>query len=254
MIACRSRAELALIHHSCQLVGELLGELAARVKPGVSTLELDEYAERWIRRAGAMPAFKDYRGYPATLCTSLNNEIVHGIPSKSVLLKEGDILSIDVGVNRKGYFGDAATTVPVGAISSDLQRLLDVTRESLRRAIEQARVGNRVSDISVAIQKCVESNGFSVVRDFVGHGIGSALHEDPQVPNFGRPGTGARLLEGMVLAIEPMVNAGGPEVKILADEWTAVTADGGCSAHFEHTVAVTANGPWVLSRFERQAA
>ena len=254
MIACRSRAELALIHHSCQLVGELLGELAARVKPGVSTLELDEYAERWIRRAGAMPAFKDYRGYPATLCTSLNNEIVHGIPSKSVLLKEGDILSIDVGVIRKGYFGDAATTVPVGAINSDLQRLLDVTRESLRRAIEQARVGNRVSDISVAIQKCVESNGFSVVRDFVGHGIGSALHEDPQVPNFGRPGTGARLLEGMVLAIEPMVNTGGPEVKILADEWTAVTADGGCSAHFEHTVAVTANGPWVLSRFERQAA
>ena len=254
MIACRSRAELALIHHSCQLVGELLGELAARVKPGVSTLELDEYAERWIRRAGAMPAFKDYRGYPATLCTSLNNEIVHGIPSKSVLLKEGDILSIDVGVNRKGYFGDAATTVPVGAISSDLQRLLDVTRESLRRAIEQARVGNRVSDISVAIQKCVESNGFSVVRDFVGHGIGTALHEDPQVPNFGRPGTGARLLEGMVLAIEPMVNTGGPEVKIRADEWTAVTADGGCSAHFEHTVAVTANGPWVLSRFERQAA
>lgn len=254
MIACRSRAELALIHHSCQLVGELLGELAARVKPGVSTLELDEYAERWIRRAGAMPAFKDYRGYPATLCTSLNNEIVHGIPSKSVLLKEGDILSIDVGVNRKGYFGDAATTVPVGAISSDLQRLLDVTRESLRRAIEQARVGNRVSDISVAIQKCVESNGFSVVRDFVGHGIGTALHEDPQVPNFGRPGTGARLLEGMVMAIEPMVNTGGPEVKILADEWTAVTADDGCSAHFEHTVAVTANGPWVLSQFERQTA
>ena len=254
MIACRSRAELALIHHSCQLVGELLGELAARVKPGISTLELDEYAERWILRAGAKPAFKGYRGYPATLCTSLNNEIVHGIPSRSVLLKEGDILSIDVGVNREGYFGDAATTVPVGAISSDLQRLLDVTAESLRRAIEQVRAGNRVSDVSVAIQKCVESNGFSVVRDFVGHGIGTALHEDPQVPNFGRLGTGARLLEGMVLAIEPMVNTGGPEVKVLTDEWTAVTADGGCSAHFEHTVAVTANEPWVLSRFERRTA
>jgi methionyl aminopeptidase len=170
-----------------------------------------------------------------------------------VVLKEGDILSIDVGIVRKGYYGDAATTAAIGAISSHLQRLLDVTRESLRRAIDQVRIGNRVSDISVAVQRYVESQGFSVVRDFVGHGIGTSLHEDPQVPNYGRSGTGAKLLEGMVLAIEPMVNTGGPEVKILADHWTAVTADGGYSAHFEHSVAVTANGPWVLSNFAPRA-
>jgi methionyl aminopeptidase len=247
MIVCRSKSELELIRESCQLVGELLEELAAKVKPGVTTLELDLFAERWIGRAGAQPAFKGYRGYPATLCTSVNDEIVHGIPSSAVVLGEGDIVSIDVGVVRKGYFGDAARTVPVGKISSALQQLLDVTQESLRLAIEKVRVGNRVSDISVAVQSHVEAHGFSVVREFVGHGIGTSLHEDPQVPNFGRPGTGAKLQEGMVLAIEPMVNTGGPEVKVLADQWTAVTADGGYSAHFEHSVAVTANGPWVLS-------
>jgi methionyl aminopeptidase len=247
MIVCRSKSELELIRESCQLVGELLEELAVKVKPGVTTLELDEFAERWIGRAGAQPAFKGYRGYPATLCTSVNDQIVHGIPSSVVVLREGDIVSIDVGVVRKGYFGDAARTVPVGKISSALQLLLDVTQESLRLAIEKVRVGNRVSDISVTVQSHVEAHGFSVVREFVGHGIGTSLHEDPQVPNFGRPGTGAKLQEGMVLAIEPMVNTGGPEVKVLADQWTAVTADGGYSAHFEHSVAVTANGPWVLS-------
>jgi methionyl aminopeptidase len=253
MIACRSRAELDLIYGSCQLVGELLHELSVKALSGVTTLELDAFAEAWIHRAGGEPAFKGYRGYPATLCTSLNNEIVHGIPSKAVVLKEGDILSIDVGIIRKGYYGDAATTVAIGTISDELRRLLDVTQKSLRKAIDQVRVGNRVSDISVAVQKCVESQGFSVVRDFVGHGIGTSLHEDPQVPNFGRLGTGAKLLEGMVLAIEPMVNTGGPEVKVLADQWTAVTADGGYSAHFEHSVAVTANGPWVLSSFSPRA-
>jgi methionyl aminopeptidase len=253
MIACRSKAELGLIYYSCQLVGELLCELSARTQPGVTTLELDKFAESWIHRAGGDPAFKGYRGYPATLCTSLNDEIVHGIPSKAVVLKDGDILSIDVGIIRKGYYGDAATTVAIGTISSQLRRLLDVTQESLRRAIDQVRIGNRVSNISIAVQNCAESHGFSVVRDFVGHGIGTSLHEDPPVPNYGRAGTGAKLLEGMVLAIEPMVNTGSPEVRIRADQWTAVTADGGYSAHFEHSVAVTANGPWVLSHFTPRA-
>lgn len=252
MIVCRSRAELELIRESCRLVAELLAELSEKVRPGVNTLELDQYAERWIARAGASPAFKGYKGYPATLCTSVNDEIVHGIPSRHVVLKDGDILSIDVGILRDGYFGDSAVTLPVGHISPSLERLLDVTRESLRLGIEKVRVGNRVSDISAAVQKYVESNGFSVVRDFVGHGIGTALHEDPQVPNFGRPGTGVRLLEGMVLAIEPMVNTKGPEVRILPDKWTAVTADGGYSAHFEHSVAVTKEGPWVLSELAKE--
>lgn len=252
MIICRSKAELELLRESNQLVAELLYELAEKVRPGITTWELDEYAERRILRAGAQPAFKGYKGYPATLCTSVNNEIVHGIPSRDVVLKVGDIVSIDVGVIKNSYVGDSAITVPVGRISAELRQLLDVTRESLRLGIEKASLGNRVSDISVAVQKHVEAHGFSVVRDFVGHGVGTSMHEDPQVPNFGRPGTGAKLLEGMVLAIEPMVNTKGPEVRILADNWTAVTADGGYSAHFEHSVAVTRNGPWVLSELVKE--
>lgn len=248
MIVCRSKTELARIRDSCQVVAELLSELSDRVRPGVTTWELNEYAEEKIKRVGAEPAFKGYRGYPAALCTSINDQIVHGIPSKDVMLQDGDILGIDVGVIRKGYFGDSALTVPVGHISPELQRLLEVTRQSLHLGIEKAREGNRVSDISVTIQDYVEANGYSVVRDFVGHGIGTSLHEDPQVPNFGRLGTGAKLLAGMVLAIEPMVNTKGPNVNILADQWTAVTADGGYSAHFEHSVAVTRDGPEILSR------
>jgi methionyl aminopeptidase len=254
MIICRSKAELALLYQSNQLVAELLVELAEKVKSGVSTWELEEFAERWIKRAGGEPTFKGYHGYPATLCTSVNDGIVHGIPSRSVVLKEGDILSIDVGITKNGYVGDSALTVPVGRISRDLQRLLNVTQQALYVGIEQVRIGNRVSDISVAIQQHVESHGYSVVREFVGHGVGTSMHEDPQVPNFGRPGTGAKLLEGMVLAIEPMVNTGGPEVKLLADKWTAVTADGGYSAHFEHSVAVSKDGPWILSDLAKKSA
>ncbi len=250
MIVCRSAAELERIHASCRIVAELLRDLESMIRPGISTLELDRYAEKMILSRKARPAFKGYRGYPATLCTSLNEGVVHGIPSSRVVLKEGDILSIDVGVEKDGYYGDAATTVPVGSVDPDLSRLLEVTRRALDLGIEKVRIGNRVSDISVAVQRTAESSGFSVVRDFVGHGIGSALHEEPQVPNYGKPGTGALLQEGMVLAIEPMVNLRGSAVKILKDKWTVVTADGGCSAHFEHTVAVTRQGPWILSQWD----
>jgi methionyl aminopeptidase len=210
-------------------------------------LELDEVAEDFIRSSGGEPAFKGYRGFPGTVCASVNEEIVHGIPRKDKILREGDILSVDVGVRYRGYYGDSARTFPVGEINADLQQLLDVTRDSLYVGIERVQVGNRVSDISAAIQQHVEKFGFSVVRDFVGHGIGRSLHEDPQVPNFGVPGRGPRLVEGMVLAIEPMVNHRGPGVRVLEDCWTAVTVDGGYSAHFEHTVAITKDGPWILS-------
>jgi methionyl aminopeptidase len=230
-----------------QIVARVLEHLALLIEPGVTTEELDRVAEEMILEAGGSPAFKGYHGYPASVCASLNNEIVHGIPSKSKVLKEGDILAVDVGVKYEGYFGDAARTFPVGEIADELRKLLEVTQESLYRGIEMARVGNRVSDISANVQRHVESFGFSVVRDFVGHGIGKSLHEEPQVPNYGLPGRGPRLLEGMVLAIEPMVNSGGPETRVLSDNWTAVTADGGYSAHFEHSVAVTENGPWILS-------
>lgn len=247
MIMCKSKAEIEKMRRASLLVHDILCELRECVKPGVTTAELDALAERRIQEGGASPAFKGYRGYPKVLCTSVNEEIVHGIPSNRSL-KEGDIIGLDFGVIIEGYFGDAAITVPVGRINDNLQTLLRVTRESLELAIDKVRPGNRVSDIGAAVQGHVEAHGFSVVRDFVGHGIGTALHEDPQVPNYGLPGRGPQLKEGMVLAIEPMVNEGGCEVRILEDQWTAVTADGKPSAHFEHTVAVTSNGPWVLSR------
>jgi methionyl aminopeptidase len=202
---------------------------------------------------GARPAFKGYLGYPAALCTSINQEVVHGIPSASRKLRDGDIVSIDFGVELDGYYADAAITVPVGAIDPQREKLLRVTRESLEHGIEKATAGNRLSDISAAVQEWVEHNGFSVVREFVGHGIGTRMHEEPQLPNFGEAGHGPRLQEGMVLAIEPMVNSGGPAVRVLGDKWTAVTADGSDSAHFEHTVAVTKNGPRILTR-PREAA
>jgi methionyl aminopeptidase len=222
--------------------------MRAMIKPGISTKDLDEFAEAYSEQHHARPAFKGYRGYPGSVCTSINQEVVHGIPSASRKLKEGDILSMDFGVELDGYFGDAALTVPVGKISPEREKLLRVTRESLERAIENVRAGNRLGDVSAAVQQWVEKNGFSIVREFVGHGIGTRMHEEPQIPNYGTPGQGQRLQEGMVLAIEPMVNRGGPGVKILADDWTAVTTDGSDSAHFEHTVAVTANGPWILTR------
>jgi methionyl aminopeptidase len=247
VIVCKSPAELEKMRAANALVAEVLGELASMVAPGVSSLELDAVAERMVRAAGAEPAFKGYRGFPNTLCTSVNEQVIHGIPSKTPLV-EGDIISIDMGVKMGGFYGDSAVTVPVGRISDEAARLLRVTQESLEKGIEQVRLGGRVSDIGHAIQQHVEAAGFSVVREFVGHGIGASLHEEPQIANYGDPGRGPRLAEGMTLAIEPMVNAGKPGVKMLSDGWTAVTRDGSLSAHFEHTVAVTKNGPLVLTR------
>ena len=250
MIVCRSAAELERMRDAGRLVGEVLTELAAHVAPGVTTAELDAMAEKRITHAGAIPAFKGYHGYPATICASINEEVIHGIPSARRVLNEGDILSIDVGASLAGYFGDSAITVPVGQIAESTATLLRVTEESLYKAIECARPGGRISDIGHAVQQHVEAYGFSVVREFVGHGIGQKMHEEPQVPNYGQPGHGPRLAEGMVIAIEPMVNAGGANVKVLADGWTAVTRDGSLSAHFEHTVAVTAGEPWILTARE----
>ena len=246
MIVCKSAGEIEKMRAANALVAGVLAELAAMVRPGVTTQDLDAVAERLVREAGAEPAFKGYRGYPATLCASVNEQVVHGIPSGRQLV-EGDIVSLDMGVKLNGFYGDSAVTVPVGQIGEDAQRLLGVTQEALARGIAQVRVGNRISDIGHAIQQHVESHGFSVVREFVGHGIGAALHEEPQIANYGEPGRGPRLAEGMVLAIEPMVNMGRPAVKVLADGWTAVTRDGSLSAHFEHTVAVTAPGPLILT-------
>jgi len=250
VIVCRSAAELERMREAGRLVGEVLTELMAHVAPGVTTADLDALAERRILKAGAIPAFKGYHGYPATICASINEEVIHGIPSGRRVLNEGDVISIDVGASLDGYYGDSAITLPVGQVSEAAATLLRVTEESLYKAIERVKVGGRVSDIGHAVQQHVEAYGLSVVREFVGHGIGQKMHEEPQVPNYGEPGHGPRLTAGMVLAIEPMVNAGRPAVKVLADGWTAVTRDGGLSAHFEHTVAVTADGPWILTARE----
>ncbi|HEY6352664.1 MAG TPA: type I methionyl aminopeptidase [Candidatus Angelobacter sp.] len=248
MINCKSQSELEKMRRSGHLVRQVLEMLSGMVAPGVSTMDLERAAEEKIKKMGAKSAFKGYHDYPCVLCTSVNNEIIHGIPSEKRVLKEGDIVSIDCGVVLDGYFGDAAITVPVGgSISPELKKLLDVTENSLKRAIQEVRLGKTVGDIGAVVQEYVEANGFSVVREFVGHGIGTELHEDPQVPNFGVRGHGTRLREGMVLAIEPMVNIGKPEARVLGDKWTAVTVDGSFSAHFEHCVAVTRNGPMVLT-------
>lgn len=246
MIVLRSRDEIEKMRESNVIVAEILAHLTRLVAPGVSTLELDKKSEELCHAKKAKPAFKGYRGYPYSLCASVNEQIVHGFPNNRPL-QEGDILSLDFGVLFDGYYGDAAITLPVGGISKTAAKLLKVTEESLYRAIEKAYADNRLSDISHAVQKHVEAAGFSVVRHFVGHGIGRELHEDPQVPNFGPPGKGLRLKPGMVLAIEPMVNAGGYDVEILDDGWTAVTKDRSLSAHFEHTIAITDNGPDILS-------
>jgi methionyl aminopeptidase len=255
MIIRKSPAELEKMRKAGLLVYEILQRLKQMVQPGVTTLDLEVEAERMMKDAGAKPAFKDYYvpaaggRYPFVLCTSVNEEVVHGMPSAKRVLKEGDIVSIDTGVAIDGYFGDSAITVPVGRISAEAQRLLEVTEESLELAIGQMKAGNRLFDVCGAIERHVTQNGFSVVREFVGHGIGASLHEEPQVPNYvDRRNENPRLKEGMVLAIEPMVNAGRPETRVLGDRWTAVTCDGSLAAHFEHTVAVTSNGPWVLTR------
>jgi methionyl aminopeptidase len=250
VIVCRSAAEIERMREAGRLVGEVLTALSAAVAPGVSTADLDDLAEKMILGAGAVPAFKGYHGYPATICASINEEVIHGIPSGRRLLEEGDIISIDVGAALDGYFGDSAVTLPVGHVSEEAAALLRVTEESLYKAIECVKAGARISDIGHAVQTHVEAYGFSVVREFVGHGIGQRMHEEPQVPNYGEPGRGPRLAEGMVLAIEPMVNAGKPAVKVLADGWTAVTRDRSLSAHFEHTVAVTGTGPRILTARE----
>ncbi len=246
-VILKSRDEIEIMRRTNLIVAEVLHVLKATVGVGVTTLDLERIAEEELKKTSARPAFKGYRGYPWCLCTSVNNEVVHGMPSKRVL-NDGDIVSIDFGVFSDGFYGDSAITVPVGSVSPDAARLVKVTEESLEKAIEAAVAGNRLFDISASVQRYVESHGFSVVREFVGHGIGRELHEAPQVPNFGLPGRGIRLKAGMVLAIEPMINMGGPDVKILDDGWTAVTADGSLSAHFEHTVAITDDGPYVLSR------
>lgn len=245
MIILKSPGELDLMDAANRVVLDVLDGIGERIGPGVTTRQLDRFAEELIRSRGGVPAFKGYRGYPATLCTSINDVIVHGIPDDRPL-DEGDIVGIDCGVSYKGYYGDSARTFAVGKISDDAQRLLAVTRAALDRGVAAAVVGSRLGDIGWAVQSYAESAGYSVVRDFVGHGIGASLHEEPQVPNYGTPGRGTRLKAGMVLAIEPMINAGRPEQKTDGDGWTARTADGSLSAHFEFSVAVTATGPRIL--------
>jgi methionyl aminopeptidase len=243
----KSPGELELMDEANRIVHAVLDGISERVRPGVTTRELDRFAESLIRSRGGVPAFLNYKGYPATLCTSVNDVIVHGIPGE-VTLSEGDILGVDCGVVYKGYYGDAARTFPVGKVSPEAERLIAVTRRALEIAVETVQPNRRLSDIGHAVQSYVESQGFSVVREFVGHGIGTALHEEPQVPNFGHPGKGPRLRPGLVLAIEPMVNAGEPAVEVDADGWTARTRDGSLSAHFEYSVAVTDDGARVLGR------
>ncbi|OGW51037.1 MAG: type I methionyl aminopeptidase [Nitrospirae bacterium RBG_19FT_COMBO_42_15] len=248
MIILKSQQEIAKMASAGRIVAEVLEGLKNLVKPGTTTLELDEFTEEFLRKKGAKPAFKGYRDYPATICASINNQVVHGIPSDKVVLKNGDIISIDIGAVIDGFYGDAAITLPVGDISTEASRLLKITEAALYEGIKMAVAGRRLSDISNAVQSCVEGNGYSVVRDFVGHGIGQSLHEEPQIPNFGRAGQGPRLKTGMTLAIEPMVNMGRCEIQILGDNWTAVTKDGSLSAHFEHTIVVTDNAPEILTK------
>jgi methionyl aminopeptidase len=246
MVIIKSPREIEQLKRSSAMVAEVFEKLRGMIVPGITTKELDQVAEEYILLKGGRPAFKGYRGFPATVCTSINEEVVHGIPSER-RLKEGDIVSLDVGVNYIGYFGDAAITLPVGEVDPEAKRLLEVTQKALYIGIEEAKAGNRLFDISYAIQSWVESHGFSVVRDFVGHGIGKELHEEPQIPNFGTPHQGPRLEKGMVFALEPMVNEGTHEVRVLSDGWTVVTADGKRSAHFEHTIAVSDDGAEILS-------
>lgn len=247
MIILKSDRELQYMYDAGQVVAKTHQEVAKAVKPGVTTLELDRIAEEYITRCQAKPTFKNYFGFTGSICTSINEQVVHGIPSLRQL-KSGDIISIDIGATLNGYVGDATVTLPVGEIDEEAQRLIDVTKNALAEGIKQAVVGNRLSDISHAIQTYVESNGFSVVRDYVGHGIGREMHEEPQVPNYGPPGRGPRLKKGMTLAIEPMVNVGTYEVETLLDNWTVVTKDKKLSAHFEHSIAITDNEPWILTK------
>ena len=246
MIVFKSKTELEAIRQSSQVVARVLSELEPLIRPGIRTRDLDLYADKRTRELGAVPAFKGYRGYPASVCVSVNEEIIHGIPSGRIL-QEGDIVSLDFGALYEGFFSDSALTVPVGQVSAEARKLIGAAERAFAKGLEQMREGNRISDISAAIQSSVESEGFSVIRQFVGHGIGRALHEEPQIPNFGTPGRGPKISPGMTLAIEPMIAMGGWEVEVLEDGWTAVTRDRTLAAHFEHTVAMTENGPEILS-------
>ncbi len=246
-IILRLPDEIEKARASNRIVAEVLSRLREKIRPGVKTKDLDKFAEEIAEKRGAKPAFKGYRGYPHSLCISINDEVVHGMPSKRVL-QEGDIVGLDFGIYYQGFYGDSAMTLPVGKIAEKALKLMQVTEQSLYAGIEQARAGNRLGDVSAAVQNMVESAGFSVVRDFVGHGIGRNLHEEPQIPNFGEKGRGIELKKGMILAIEPMVNAGAYNVKVLPDGWTVVTKDGSLSAHFEHSIAITENGPDILSK------
>ena len=247
MIVLKTARELAKMREAGRISARALRLAGEAVEPGVTTAEIDRLVRRYIEKEGARPSFLGYGGFPASACISVNNVVIHGIPSKKIVLKEGDIVSVDVGAELNGFHGDNAWTFPCGKISAEAQALLDATRESLFEGIKMARPGNRIGDIGSAVQRYVEARNYSVVRDFVGHGVGAKLHEDPSVPNYGTPGRGVRLLPGMTIAIEPMINAGTHEVEVLSDEWTTVTKDGKLSAHFEHSVAITPDGPQILT-------
>ncbi len=247
-VEIKSREEIALMREAGRIVCEILDELEKAVAPGVTTWELDALSEKLIYQKGAKPAFKGYHGFPACLCASINHEVLHGIPSKKRKLQEGDLMKLDFGVVYRGFFGDSARTVPVGKVTPEAQALVNATRESLNKGIQAMVVGNRIGDIGHAVQRYVEARGYSVVRDFTGHGIGRHLHEKPEVPNYGQPGSGMKLRPGMVLAVEPMVNQGTSDVVVLDDDWTAITVDNKLSAHFEHTVLITEGGPEILTR------
>ena len=247
MVSIKTARELSLMKDACRISAEALRAAGEAVKPGISTYEIDTIVRRYIEKQGASPSFLGYGGFPASACISVNSVVIHGIPSKRTILKEGDIVSVDVGAFYKGYHGDNAYTFPCGKISANAQALLDATRESLYEGIKQAQVQNRIGDIGAAVQKYVEARSYSVVRNYVGHGVGAKLHEDPSVPNYGTSGRGLKLLPGMTIAIEPMVNEGTHHTRVLGDKWTVVTADGKLSAHFEHTVAITPDGPKILT-------
>ncbi|HHD62895.1 MAG TPA: type I methionyl aminopeptidase [Desulfobulbaceae bacterium] len=246
-ITVKSSEEIQVMFEANRIVADVLSMLEKEMRPGLSTFQLDKWAEEYCRDQGAEPAFKGYRGFPASLCVSINEQVVHGIPSRRIKVKEGDIVSVDFGTRYKGFYGDSAVTIPVGEIRIELKKLLTVTNEALYKGIDQVRIGNRISDISRAVQNHVEAHGFSVVRQFVGHGIGTNLHEGPEIPNYIQKQASPRIIEGMVVAIEPMVNIGTHKVKVLRDRWTVVTADNKPSAHFEHSVAASVEGPVILS-------
>ncbi|MBQ9977209.1 MAG: type I methionyl aminopeptidase [Clostridia bacterium] len=247
MIVLKTGRELSIMREACKISARALKLIGEAIEPGVTTAELDRIAEKFIRSCGATPNFKGYNGYPATACISINNEVIHGIPTAKRKIQNGDIVSVDLGALFEGYHGDNAATFACGDVSEEAKRLMDATRESLYEGIKMARAGGRIGDISNAIQSYVEARGYSVVRDFVGHGVGTSLHEAPEVPNFGTAGRGVRLMPGMTLAIEPMINVGKPQVKIMPDGWTVLTQDGSLSAHFEHTIAITADGPQIMT-------